>query len=83
MAAYLPEDILIYGAFRTPIGDLNGALASLKAHELGAVVIKKLLETSQISGEDVSEVILGHVLTAGQLSFLLLFHSVIKEPKSK
>ena len=65
MASYLPEDVLIFGAYRTPIGDLNGALASLKAHELGSVVIKKLLETSQISGEDVSEVILGHVLTAG------------------
>ena len=65
MTTYEPDDVLIYGAYRTPIGDLNGSLASLKAHELGSVVIKKLVETSKISPEDVSEVILGHVLTAG------------------
>jgi len=66
MSNYSPEDVLIYGAYRTPIGDLNGSLATLKAHELGSVVIQKLLETTGLPAENVSEVILGQVFTAGQ-----------------
>ncbi len=59
------ETIVIASAARTPIGSFNGSLASLPAHELGKVVIKEALERGGIAPGDVSEVILGQVLTAG------------------
>lgn len=46
-------------------GNLCGSLSSLKAHELGAEVIKDAVERSKVSVDDVDEVILGQVLTAG------------------
>ncbi|MBU6484710.1 MAG: acetyl-CoA C-acetyltransferase [Betaproteobacteria bacterium] len=58
-------DIVIAGALRTAIGKFGGALAKVPAPELGATVIRALLETSGVRPEDVSEVILGQVLTAG------------------
>ena len=62
---YDDDDIVIIDAYRTSVGNLNGCFSSLKAHDLGAVVIKKLLEECNIKPEDVSEVILGQALTAG------------------
>ncbi len=59
------KDIVITGAARTPIGSFTGALSSVPATELGAVAITGALERSDVSAEDVSEVIFGHVLTAG------------------
>ena len=59
------SDIVIAGALRTAIGKFGGALAKVPAPELGATVIRALLEKSGIRPEDVSEVILGQVLTAG------------------
>lgn len=59
------NDIVITGAARTPIGSFNGSLASVPASELGAVAITEALKRSAVSGEDVSEVIFGQVLTAG------------------
>lgn len=59
------EDILIVGAGRTAIGKFAGTLAKTPASELGAHVIRKVLERSGISPEQVSEVILGQVLAAG------------------
>lgn len=53
-------------AKRTPIGNLNGCLSSLKAHELGAIVIRDVLAQAQIPPSDVSEVIMGQVFTAAQ-----------------
>ncbi|MGL4397154.1 MAG: acetyl-CoA C-acetyltransferase [Hyphomicrobium sp.] len=58
--------IVIASAARTPVGSFNGALASLPAHELGKIAIKAALERAKVAPGDVSEVILGQVLTAGQ-----------------
>jgi len=58
------QDVFIVAAARTPIGAFNGALSTLAAHELGAAVIKEVLERSKVPATDVSEVILGHDLTA-------------------
>jgi len=57
--------VVIVDAVRTPIGAFGGALASLPASQMGALVIKALLERNQLAAERVDEVILGQVLTAG------------------
>jgi acetyl-CoA C-acetyltransferase len=59
------EDIVIVGAARSAIGKFGGALARTPASDLGAHVIRKLLERSGVRPEQVSEVILGQVLSAG------------------
>ena len=58
--------IVIASAARTPVGSFNGSLASLPAHELGKVAITAALERAGVQPGDVSEVILGQVLTAAQ-----------------
>ncbi len=58
-------DIVITHALRTGIGKFGGALARVPAPELGAVVIRALLAQSGVKPDQVSEVILGQVLTAG------------------
>ena len=58
-------DIVIVSATRTPIGRLGGAFATLPAHRLGQVVIAGALKRAGVEPKDVSEVILGQVLTAG------------------
>src|SRR5690348_11833430 len=58
-------DIVIAGALRTAIGKFGGSLAKTPAPELGATVIRALLERSGVKPEAISEVILGQVLTAG------------------
>jgi acetyl-CoA C-acetyltransferase len=58
--------VVIASAARTPVGTFNGSLASLPAHELGKVAIAAALERAGVQPGDVSEVILGQVLTAGQ-----------------
>src|SRR3954451_3539292 len=58
-------DIVIAGALRTAIGKFGGTLAKSPEPELGATVIRALLARSGIAPEAISEVILGHVLTAG------------------
>ncbi|HVI99727.1 MAG TPA: acetyl-CoA C-acetyltransferase [Sphingomonas sp.] len=60
------SDIVITAAKRTPVGSFLGAFASVPAHELGRVAIEAALAQAGVSGDDVSEVILGQVLTAGQ-----------------
>ena len=59
-------DIVIVAAGRTPVGSFNGAFANTPAHDLGAAVIKGVLERAGLEGGDVDEVIFGQVLTAGQ-----------------
>jgi acetyl-CoA C-acetyltransferase len=59
-------DIVIVSAARTPVGSFGGTLASLPAHELGTVAIKAALQRANVQPGDVSEVILGQVLTAAQ-----------------
>ena len=62
----MKDDIVIASAARTPVGAFNGAFANLPAHELGKVAIKAALDRAGVSGDRVSEVILGQILTAGQ-----------------
>ena len=59
------SDIVIAGALRTAVGKFGGALAKVPAPELGATVIRALLERSGVKPDDISEVIMGQVLTAG------------------
>ncbi len=60
------SEIVIAGAARTPVGTFNGALSSVPAHYLGQVAIQAALERSGVEPGEVSEVILGQILTAGQ-----------------
>src|SRR5690606_2861298 len=65
MSSHLPE-VVIVAARRTPIGSLNGALAPLPGHQLGAVAMRAVLADTGLEPAEVDEVILGQVLTAGQ-----------------
>lgn len=58
-------DIVITSAVRTPIGSFSGSLAGLQAAELGEIVIQDALSRSQVEAADVSEVVMGQVLAAG------------------
>jgi acetyl-CoA C-acetyltransferase len=60
------KDIVIVGAARTPVGAFNGAFGGLPAHELGRVAVKAALERAGVEGAEVSEVILGQILSAGE-----------------
>lgn len=60
------DPVVIVGSARTPMGDFQGALSSLKARDLGAVAIKAAIERAGISVNDIDEVIMGCVVTAGQ-----------------
>ena len=60
------QDIVIASAVRTAVGSFNGSLASVSAQELGQTVISEAISRAGVAPEDVSEVILGQVLTAGQ-----------------
>ncbi len=57
--------IVIASAARTPVGSFNGALSTVPAHELGRIAIQAALERAKVSAADVSEVVLGQILTAG------------------
>lgn len=59
------RNIVIVAARRTPVGSFNGAFSALQAHELGAQVIEATLGDAKVSGDDISETIMGQVLTAG------------------
>jgi len=59
------NDVVITGAVRTAVGKFNGSLATVAAADLGAQVIKALLARTGVEPDQVSEVILGQVLTAG------------------
>jgi acetyl-CoA C-acetyltransferase len=59
-------DIVIASAARTPIGAFNGGLAGLPAHKLGEVAIAEVLRRAQVEPGEVSEVILGQILAAGE-----------------
>ncbi|MBA3058303.1 MAG: acetyl-CoA C-acetyltransferase [Gammaproteobacteria bacterium] len=59
------EDIVIVSAARTAVGKFGGSLAKVPAPELGAAVIKALLERTGLGVDQIGEVIMGQVLTAG------------------
>jgi acetyl-CoA C-acetyltransferase len=60
------EAIVIASGVRTPVGSFNGALSSLPADELGRIAITEALSRAKVEPGEVSEVVLGQVLTAGQ-----------------
>jgi acetyl-CoA C-acetyltransferase len=59
-------DIVIVSAARTAVGTFNGAFANTPAHELGAAAVKAAIERAGVSADEVDEVILGQILSAGQ-----------------
>ena len=61
----MPE-IVIASAARTPVGSFNGALASLSAHELGAIAIAGAMERAGVAAGEVDEVVMGQILQAGE-----------------
>src|ERR1017187_9459146 len=59
------DDVVITAALRTAVGKFNGSIAKVPAADLGAQIIKALLAHSGVKPEQISEVIMGQVLTAG------------------
>ncbi|MGB8366649.1 MAG: acetyl-CoA C-acetyltransferase, partial [Rhizomicrobium sp.] len=59
-------DVMIVSGARTPVGSFNGAFANVPAHDLGKVAIEAALIRAQLAAKEVSEVVLGQVLTAAQ-----------------
>ena len=59
------NDVVIVAALRSAVGKFNGSIAKIPASELGAQVIKALLAQTKVAPEQISEVIMGQVLTAG------------------
>ncbi len=62
----MQDDVVIVSAARTPVGAFNGALSALPAHELGSIAIKEALSRAKVEPGQVSEVIMGQILTAGE-----------------
>jgi len=60
------REVYIVSGFRTAVGNFNGSLASVPAHKLGEIVIRKLLSSTGVSPDDIDEVIMGQVLTSAQ-----------------
>jgi len=58
-------EVVIAGAARTPIGAFNGSLSTVSAAYLGEVAIREVLKRAKVEASDVSEVVLGQILTAG------------------
>ncbi|MES2503642.1 MAG: acetyl-CoA C-acyltransferase [Myxococcota bacterium] len=59
------HDVVILSRARTPIGSFNGGLSRFSAPELGAAALKVAVERAGLSGNDIGEVLMGQVLTAG------------------
>ena len=59
------KEVVIVNAVRTPIGAYKGSLKNMKSHHLGSIVIKEVLKRSKFNKEEIDEVIMGQVLTAG------------------
>ena len=60
------SEIVIAGAVRTPIGSFNGSLSSVPAHYLGQTAIAEAMRRANVDAKEVSEVIMGQILTAGE-----------------
>jgi len=59
------KEVVIVNAIRTPIGTYKGSLKNMKSHDLGSIVIKEVLKRSKFDKDEIDEVIMGQVLTAG------------------
>ncbi|MGZ8322980.1 MAG: thiolase family protein, partial [Rhodoplanes sp.] len=62
----MKDDIVIVSGARTAVGSFNGVFSTLPAHDLGAIAIKAALERAKVDAKQVSEVIIGQILVAGQ-----------------
>ena len=62
----MKDDIVIVGAARTAVGNFNGVFSTVPAHDLGSIAIKAVLERAKLDPKQVSEVIIGQILVAGQ-----------------
>jgi len=60
------SDVVIVSAARTAVGSFNGSFGAVPAHVLGATAVKEVLARAKVEAAEVSEVILGQILTAGQ-----------------
>ncbi len=60
-----PRDVVVVSAVRTPVGLFNGGLAALTAPQLGAAAVKAAVARGGIKPEDVDEVLMGNVVSAG------------------
>jgi acetyl-CoA C-acetyltransferase len=59
------KEVVIVSATRTPIGTYKGSIKNMKSHQLGSIVIKEVLKRSKFNKNEINEVIMGQVLTAG------------------
>ena len=59
------KEVVIVSAIRTPIGTYRGSLKNMPSHHLGSIVIKEILKRSKFDKDEIDEVIMGQVLTAG------------------
>ena len=59
------KEVVIVSAFRTPIGAYKGSLKNIRSDKLGSLVIKEVLKQSKFNEDEIDEVIMGQVLTAG------------------
>ena len=59
------KEVYIVGAVRTPMGSFGGSLKGFSATQLGAFAIKGALEKAGVKAEDVQEVLMGNVMSAG------------------
>ena len=60
-----PKEVVIISAIRTPIGAYQGSLKDMRSDQLGSLVIKEVLKKSKFSKDEIDEIIMGQVLTAG------------------
>ncbi len=67
MSQSATTEVVILSATRTAIGNLNGCLSSVPAHELGSTVMEEGLKRAGVEPAQVSEVLMGQILTAGKL----------------
>ena len=61
----MSKEVVIVSAIRTPIGTYQGSLKNMKSHHLGSIVIKEVLKRSNFDKDEIDEIIMGQVLTAG------------------
>ena len=59
------KEVVIISGVRTPIGAYKGSLKNMKSHELGSIVINEALKQSKFNKDEIDEVIMGQVLSAG------------------
>src|SRR5271166_6440995 len=62
----MSTDVVIVAAARTAVGSFSGAFANVQAHDLGAAIVKGVVERAGVAPGDVDEVILGQILASGQ-----------------